>query len=110
MAVLYSHAFKRQLKRLARKYRRIRSDVEPLIDELSVGARPGDQIQEVGYTVYKVRVRNSDVKRGKSGVYRIIYYLEAVDDMLLVTIYSKSDQSDIDDAEVRKIIQDEKYE
>jgi len=46
--------------------------------------------------------------RGKRGGYRIIYYLQTSDDVLLVTIYSKTEQSDIDDIEVRKIIRDEK--
>ncbi len=36
---------KRQLRRLSRKYRRIRSDVQPLIEQLEAGETPGDQIQ-----------------------------------------------------------------
>jgi mRNA-degrading endonuclease RelE of RelBE toxin-antitoxin system len=105
--VSYSDAFKRQLRRLSRKYRRIRSDVQPLISQLEAGETPGDQIQGVGYTVYKVRVRNSDAKRGKSGGYRMIYYLPTQDSVLLVTIDSKTEQSDIDDAEVARIISEE---
>ncbi|MCU7890466.1 MAG: hypothetical protein KZQ78_02180, partial [Candidatus Thiodiazotropha sp. (ex Ustalcina ferruginea)] len=46
----------------------------------------------------------SDAKRGKSGGYRIIYYLHTQESVLLVTIYSKTEQSDIDDAEVVDII------
>jgi mRNA-degrading endonuclease RelE of RelBE toxin-antitoxin system len=105
--VSYSDAFKRQLRRLSRKYRRIRSDVQPIITQLEAGETPGDQIQGVGHTVYKVRVRNSDAKRGKSGGYRIIYYLPTQESVLLVTIYSKTEQSDIDDAEVARIISEE---
>lgn len=107
MLVSYSDAFKRQLKRLNRKYRRIRSDVEPIITQLEAGETPGDQIQGTGYTVYKVRVKNSDAQRGKSGGYRIIYYLATQDSVLLVSIYSKTEQSDIDDAEVARIISEE---
>jgi mRNA-degrading endonuclease RelE of RelBE toxin-antitoxin system len=105
--VSYSDAFKQQLRRLSRKYRRIRSDVQPLISQLEAGETPGDQIQGVGYAVYKVRVRNSDAKRGKSGGYRMIYYLPTQDSVLLVTIDSKTEQSDIDDAEVARIISEE---
>jgi mRNA-degrading endonuclease RelE of RelBE toxin-antitoxin system len=105
--VSYSDAFKRQLRRLSRKYRRIRSDVQPIITQLEAGETPGDQIQGVGHTVYKVRVRNSDAKRGKSGGYRIIYYLPTQESVLLVTIYPKTEQSDIDDAEVARIISEE---
>lgn len=104
MAIVYSDAFKRQLKRLSRRYRRIRSDIQPIIEQLEAGETPGDQIQGRGYKVYKVRVRNSAAKRGKSGGFRIIYYLETEIDMLLVTIYSKTDQSDIAADEIRQII------
>ncbi|MBK1621172.1 hypothetical protein CKO42_22685 [Lamprobacter modestohalophilus] len=95
MIVRYSDAFKRQLKRLSRRYRRIRSDVQPLLDQLCDGATPGDRIQVRGHVLYKVRVKNSDATRGKSGGYRIIYYLQTESERLLVAIYSKSDQGDI---------------
>lgn len=107
MIVSYSDAFKRQVRRLSRKYRRIRSDVQPLIDQLEAGEIPGDQIQGVGRTVYKVRIKNSDALRGKSGGYRIIYYLHTEGSVLLITIYSKTDQSDIDAAELVNIIRQE---
>ena len=47
--------------------------------------------------------------RGKSGDYRIIYYLQTTSDVLLVTIYSNSDQSDIDTVELLRIIRDEDW-
>jgi mRNA-degrading endonuclease RelE of RelBE toxin-antitoxin system len=105
--VSYSDTFKRQVRRLSRKYRRLRSDVQPLIDQLEAGEAPGDQIQGVGHAVYKVRVKNDDANRGKSGGYRVIYYLHTQDSVLLVTIYSKTEQSDIEDAEVVEIIRQE---
>jgi hypothetical protein len=49
---------------------------------------------------------NTDAQRGRRGGYRIIYYLHDGDDVLLVTIYSKTEQSDISDAEVAQIIED----
>lgn len=48
MTVRYSDTFKRQLKRLSRKYRRIRSDIQPFIEQLEAGETPGDQIQGTG--------------------------------------------------------------
>ncbi len=104
MAVRYTDAFKRQLKRLARKYRQTRADLQPLINQLQTSDRPGDQIKGVGYTVYKVRVRNTDLQRVTSGGYRVIYYIAERDDILLVTIYSKAEQHDVDaDAIIRMI-------
>ena len=107
MPVYYSDTFRRQLKRLSRKYRRIRADVQPLIEQLDAGETPGEQIQGTSYTVYKVRVANSDTQRGKSGGYRVIYYLQRQDDVLLVTLYSKTEQSDIEANDIIQIIQEE---
>lgn len=64
--VAFTPEFKRNVRRLARKYRSIRSDVAPVIEQLERGETPGDQIQRTGYTVFKVRIRNTDVRRGKS--------------------------------------------
>ena len=52
-------------------------------------------------------IRYTDASRGKRGGYRIIYYLCAGDDVLLVTIYSKSDQGDIATQELLRIIGDD---
>ncbi len=107
MNVNYSDAFKRQVRRLKRKYGSIRTDVQPLINQLEAGETPGDQIQGIGHTIYKVRVKNSDAKRGKSGGYRVIYYLHTAESVLLVTIYSKTEQSDVEDVELVEIIRQE---
>lgn len=57
VSVYYADAFKRQLRRFSRKYRHIRTDIEPLVKALSAGETPGDQVQHASHTVYKVRVR-----------------------------------------------------
>ena len=36
------------------------------------------------------------MQKGKSGGYRVIYYLKTDDRIILATIYSKSDRSDVD--------------
>jgi len=69
--------FERDLKRLGRRYRRIRSDLEPLIEQLVAGETPGDRLQGVPAVAYKVRLTNRDARRGKSGGYRVIYCLPA---------------------------------
>lgn len=65
--VEYAPEFKRNLRRLAKKYRRIRSDLQALLEDLKAAERPGDLIPHTGHGVYKVRVRNSDSRKGKSG-------------------------------------------
>lgn len=106
MKVEYSEAFKRQLKRLARKYRQIQKDVKPVIDALEADEVCGDQITGVNYALYKVRAANSDSRRGKSGGYRVIYYLKTETRCILVTIYSKAEQSDISSSEIKQILKD----
>ncbi len=100
----FTDRFERDVRRLGKRYRCIRLDIQPLIEQLESGELPGDQIPGMDYTVFKVRVRNSSIQKGKSGGYRVIYYLKTREQILLVTMYSKSDQSDITAAEVREIL------
>ncbi|MBE9212131.1 type II toxin-antitoxin system RelE/ParE family toxin [Plectonema cf. radiosum LEGE 06105] len=104
--VVASPTFNRNIRTLAKKYRSIRSDVQPIIEQLESGELPGDQIQETNYTVFKLRVRNSDIQKGKSGGYRLIYYLKTATGIILLTIYTKSEQVDIAAAEIKDIIAD----
>jgi mRNA-degrading endonuclease RelE of RelBE toxin-antitoxin system len=91
-----SPRFKRDLRDLAKRYRQIRSDLQPLIEQLQAGELPGDRIAGIKYIVFKVRIRNSGNQKGKSGGYRVIYYFKAVDKIILATIYAKSDLADVD--------------
>ncbi|MBK8987256.1 MAG: type II toxin-antitoxin system RelE/ParE family toxin [Chloroflexi bacterium] len=102
--IRFTPEFKRNLRALAKKYRHIRSDVQTVIDQLQAGNIVGEQVPHIGYTIYKVRVRNSDLQKGKSAGYRLLYYLQTNSSIILITIYSKSDQSDISSAEVRRIV------
>ncbi len=102
--VFFTPEFKRNLRALAKKYPHIRSDVQPFIDQILLGELVGDKVQGTGYTIFKVRIRNSDVSRGKSGGYRAIYYLKTSTTVILVTIYSKTEQSDVSPAKIRKIL------
>jgi mRNA-degrading endonuclease RelE of RelBE toxin-antitoxin system len=88
--------FQRDLRDLAKRYCQVRSDLQPLLEQLQAGELPGDRISGVSYTVFKVRLKNSSIQKGKSGGYRVIYYLKTDDRIILATIYSKSDRSDVD--------------
>ena len=96
--------FNRNLRTLAKKYRSIRNDIQPVIEQLERGQLPGDQISGIGYAVFKLRVRNSDVQKGKSGGYRLIYYIKTAMGIILLTIYSKSEQADMAADDIRSII------
>jgi len=102
----FTPEFKRNLRALAKKYRQIRSDIQPVIDQLQAGEVPGDQITGTNQVVFKVRVKNSDIQKGKSSGYRMIYYLKTQTKIILVTIYSKLEQADITAKEIRKILKE----
>jgi len=102
--ILFSDEFKTRLRTLIKRYRSIRTDLQPLLNELQSGNFIGDQIPGTGYTVFKVRLKNSDIQKGKSGGYRVIYQLRGDTYILLVVIYSKSDQDDIPANQIQDII------
>lgn len=96
--------FQQDLRTLAKRYRNIRNDIQPVIEQLQAGELPGDRIPGMEYEIFKVRIKNSDIQKGKSAGYRAIYYLKTSDSIVLVTIYSKSDLSDIAAETVREIL------
>jgi len=101
-----SPTFDRNLRTLAKKYRSIREDIQPVIQQLEQGELPGDAVPGVGYAVFKLRVRNRDNQKGKSGGYRLIYYIKTETRIILLTLYSKSEQIDIAADELQSIITD----
>jgi mRNA-degrading endonuclease RelE of RelBE toxin-antitoxin system len=106
VAISFTFEFKRNLRALAKKYRSIRSDIQPLVDQLLAGQLPGDQVPGVSLTIFKVRLKNSDIQKGKRSGYRCIYYLKTSTDVILVTIYSKSEQSDISAERLHTILRE----
>ena len=51
--IVYTPEFKRNLRQLAKMCRHIKSDVEPIIRDLTEGKTPGDQIPTIRYEVFK---------------------------------------------------------
>jgi mRNA-degrading endonuclease RelE of RelBE toxin-antitoxin system len=109
-----SKQFRSKLRQLQNSRRRLRvwkrnieilnDDVRPIVESLAVGELPGDRITDLNLEIYKVRVKNSNNHKGKSGGYRLIYYVKTLDRVILVTIYTKSEQSDIEKNEIDDII------
>lgn len=106
--VFFSGRIKKDIKKLSKRYDSIEKDIEPFIRQLEAGEIIGDKISGNKYPVFKARIKNSDIKRGKSGGYRAIYYIITSEAILLVTIYSKSDRDNISNEEIEEII--EQYE
>jgi len=95
--------FKKRLGRIERKYPKTINEVDSLIASLAQGERPGQRIPRVSYAVYKVRLPNRAARRGKSGGFRVIYYVQIEDIVTLLTIYSKSEEVDISIGEIQQL-------
>ncbi len=106
--VLALPTFTRNIRTLIKKYRNILNDIQPIVAQLENGDILGDQVPGVGYPVFKLRIKNSDNQKGKSGGYRLIYYLKTNDRILLLTLYNKSEQDDVMVRDLQNII--EEYE
>ena len=104
--VEFTQEFKRNIRQLAKKYRHLQTDVQPVIAQLESGQTPGTQIPRTGYTVFKVRIQNSDIQKGKRSGYRMIYYLKTPKLVLLITLYAKTEQGDIAAEQIRRIIRE----
>ncbi|MFN6562669.1 MAG: type II toxin-antitoxin system RelE/ParE family toxin [Nostoc sp. ChiSLP01] len=106
VSIRFADEFEEELYRLSKRFRNIRTDVQPIIEQLQQGSILGDRIAGIGeeYVVYKVRVRNSNIQKGKSAGYRLIYQVESATSILLLTIYSKSDREDIGVNEIISIL------
>jgi mRNA-degrading endonuclease RelE of RelBE toxin-antitoxin system len=96
--------FKKDLRELAKRYRSIRADLQSLIEQLQTGEIPGDQVAGIQYKIFKVRLKNSNIQKGKSGGYRVIFYLKTDTKIILATIYSKSDFSDVSNETIEAAI------
>jgi mRNA-degrading endonuclease RelE of RelBE toxin-antitoxin system len=100
--IIPTDEFKKNTKALHKKYRSIKQDIGLLAKKLIINPFIGT---ELGNNTYKVRIKNSDNNKGKSAGYRIITYIVDQDNTIfLVSIYSKSEQDNILDAELIELI------
>ncbi len=84
--------FEKDVKKLKKKFPKIKNDLIKFIDESSLNPTLGI---ELGENIFKVRIPNSSIPTGKSGGFRIITYYKINDTLYLVTIYSKTEQDSI---------------
>jgi mRNA-degrading endonuclease RelE of RelBE toxin-antitoxin system len=107
MNISYTEVFKKHVRKLSKRYRSLQNDLEPVLKELEEGVLLGDRITGLGEVLYKIRVKNSDSQKGKSGGYRVIYYLKKVDEIKMMAMYAKSDQANISAASLQRILSDD---
>ena len=88
--------FKRDAKQLAKKYRHIKDDLKELENILMSNPKAGQAIPKLKGLIYKIRIRNRDILKGKSGGYRVVYYLDEQNRIIfLITVYIKGEKENI---------------
>lgn len=94
--------FKKNTKKLSKKYKKIKFDILELINQLELDPYIGTHLFN---NCYKIRVANSSIPTGKSGGFRVItYFINETGNIYLLTIYSKSDQENIPDSKIVELI------
>jgi len=98
------NTFRVELKKLSKRYRNIKNDYIYLLETLSK-SNPKEIAVYLGKDCYKIRLKNSDNNRGKSSGYRVVYLsIEEDLNIILLSIYSKSDLDNISESEIDKKI------
>lgn len=101
-SILSIPPFERQLKRLAKKYPSILSDLASLAEDLETNPELGIPL---GQNCYKIRMAIISKGRGKSGGARVITYLYFEADIIfLLAIYDKSEQESISDEVLKELL------
>lgn len=94
------------LKRLKKKNPHVNADVkialQALVENPSLGVViPG------ALGARKLRVRNSDLQRGKSGGYRLIYFVDGHREVIYpLLLYAKSEQDNVTMSELHQLLKD----
>lgn len=101
--IVSTHTFERELKRLAKKHRSIKSDIGELGEQLEKNPKLGDEVIE---NCYKIRMAITSKNKGKSGGARVITYVYVSQQtVFLLSIYYKGEQADIENHELKELIE-----
>jgi len=103
--IIFTYTFKRELKRLSKKHRSLKDDVDALERELAENPEMGD---DMGDNFRKIRLAISSKNQGKRGGARVITYhlLISIENarIYLLSIYDKSEQKNISNVELRRLL------
>ena len=95
-------SFEKQFKRLFKKYKSLKQEVEDLLVSLEIDPLQGDYI---GDDCYKIRLGISSKGKGKRGGARVITCVKIVGEtVFLLSIYDKSEKEDLEEKELDKLL------
>jgi len=99
----YSDNFLQEAKKLSKKYKRLKSDLQEAVTEIETQKDLGVFL---GYGLYKKRIPNSSIPTGKSGGFRIVIYQKVEHRVVLISIYSKTQKETLSDQELQAILKE----
>ena len=92
--------FDRDVKILKKKFKLIKQDILELVDILKINPFSGI---DLGSGLFKIRLKNSSIPTGKSGGFRVIYYVIIDEKIILLKMYSKTEKENISDVEFNNL-------
>jgi len=103
--IIASSEFEKEYKRLKKKYKSLPQDLVSFEQDLNNNPNLG---VDLGNNIRKIRLSIKSKNKGKSAGARLITYNIIVSvierTVLLVTIFDKSEEANITDAEIKRII------
>lgn len=94
--------FRKELKKLAKKYPSLKEEFARLIQQLEENPEQGISL---GDNCYKIRLAISSKGRGKSGGARVVTHIVISENTVyLLSIYDKSEKANITDAELKELL------
>ncbi len=103
--IIPTEYFKQQVRILLKHYPHIKQDLRELHRMLKDDPKCG---KPLGKKAYKIRLKSSDISKGKRGGYRVISYVnDETQKVRLLTIYPKPRKSTVSDEEIRLILKKE---
>jgi hypothetical protein len=98
--------FEKQAKRLKKKFPSLKTELAELVSALMEYPETGTAL---GNDCYKIRLAIASKGKGKSGGARVITLVEIKDTVVtLLYMYDKSEQSDISDKELLRLLESTK--
>src|SRR5215210_7596306 len=102
-SVIPSDKFKREAKRLIKKFPSLKQELVDLNETLEKAPEKGTAL---GNDTYKIRLAVKSKGKGKSGGARVITYVVTENkEVYLLTIYDKSEFDSVDDKTLKAIIE-----
>ncbi len=96
--------FKREAKRLIKKYHSLKNELAELGNTLAENPRTGTHL---GNDIYKIRLAVKSKGKGKRGGARVMTKFKIIKETVyMFSIYSKGEKDDVSDKEIHELIKE----